>query len=83
MSAGVVNFVKGEDNVSNSPSIEIIGNKRVVIEQMKSILEYENDSVRVTAGGITVSVSGKKLTLNNYTDGVIVIDGIIKKISFD
>lgn len=58
--------------------IEIVGDSKVIIENVKSILEYENESVRVDIETHTVNVKGNALTLNNYTDNVMVISGIIQ-----
>lgn len=80
-------FIKGTDeydtSIKEASSVEIIGNKRVVIEQVSGILAYETERVRISTKVYTIAVSGSKLTLNSYSDGIIVIDGKIKGVCLE
>ena len=79
----VKEFIKGRNfsDMSHDSSIEIIGKKRIIIEQTENIKEYENDKVRVVSAKITVVVTGKDLSIDSYCDGITIIDGFIENIS--
>lgn len=84
-SEAVINFIKGKNfpDVTNAGSIEIIGDKKIIIEHAQSILEYENERVRVNTGRKTVVVTGEKLSLDSYSENVILINGNIISVSFE
>ena len=77
-------FIRGvgaaAGSVSDSSNVEIIGKKRVVVEEVKKIVEYREDTVLMVAGKYTVSVEGGRLVLNNYGDKTLVIDGDIDSV---
>lgn len=83
----VRDFIKGinfsETDFSNTSSIEIIGEKRVVVERAQNILEYGNERVRLNLGKYTVAISGTGLTMSSYSDNVMIIDGTIKNVSLE
>lgn len=83
----VKNFFKGIDlpdtAISDAASIEIIGDMRVVVEQTKGILEYENERIRINIGKYIAVITGCNLTLSSYSDNIIVIDGKIKNICLE
>ena len=81
----VVNFIKGTNNceTTDTGSIEIIGNKKIIIEHAESILEYENERVRVKTGKKIIVVNGKSLTLDSYSENVILVNGTIISVSFE
>ena len=62
--------------------IEIEGNRELIIDGCKGILEYENDKVKVCTDTITVSVTGDGLGINAYAEDQIVISGKIMSVDF-
>ncbi len=80
-------FIRGTDAydtvTKEASSVEIIGNKRVVIEQAAGILAYETEQVRVSTKVYTIVVNGRELTLNSYADGIIIIDGKIRGVCLE
>ncbi len=79
----VKEFIRGKNfsDISSESSIEIIGKKRVIIEQTENIKEYENEKVKVISSKIIVEVTGKALSIDSYCDGITIIDGFIENIS--
>ena len=84
-SKAVINFIRGTGfkDISDAQSIEIIGDKKIIIEHAENILEYENERVRVNTGKKTVVVIGEKLTLDSYSENIIMINGNITSVSFE
>ena len=66
----------------NQPTLTIIGNTFVSIENYLSILEYENDLIKVKTKDKTVKIAGDKLLLKYITDGEIGIKGVIYGIEY-
>lgn len=81
----IYSFIKGKDtcDTTEKGNIEIIGNNKVIIEHAERIIEYENERVRLNTGEKTVLIEGNSLTLDSYSDNVIVVRGTIKNISFE
>ena len=53
------------------------------VKSEERIIEYENERVRLNTGEKTVLIEGNLLTLDSYSDNVIVVRGTIKNISFE
>lgn len=66
----------------NAPCIELSGNRELLIEGSKGVLEYSTDSVRINTGGMIVNVSGRELNLRCISDSALIIDGFIMSLSF-
>lgn len=79
----VRDFIKGKHFSEAAGSIEMIGNSRVVVETTKKILEYNNDKVRLDLGKYIVAIAGTDLTMNSFSDSIIIVDGIIKALSLE
>ncbi len=71
-----------ENSLSNE-TIEVIGNNKIIIENTSKIFEYKTELVRLGVGKRIITILGGQLKLNDYSDKSIVIDGIIKNISFE
>lgn len=80
-------FVKGLDlpvsAISGESSVELIGNKRVIVENAKRIIEYENNIIRLDTDKFNVVINGTQLTFNSYSDKIVVIDGNIKNVCLE
>ena len=66
----------------NAPCIELSGNRELLIEGSKGVLEYATDSVRINTGGMIVNVAGRELNLRCISDSALIIDGFIISLSF-
>ena len=66
----------------NVPCIELSGNRELLIEGSKGVLEYAAESVRINTGGMIVNVAGRDLNLRCISDSALIIDGFILSLSF-
>ncbi len=64
------------------PCIEFSGNREVVIEGSKGVLEYSPDCIRVNTCCMVISVSGRELNLRCISDTALIIDGFITAAEF-
>lgn len=72
-----------EEISNNEPKITIIGFKKIMIENYKGILEYENFFVRLNTTIGVLNINGFNLSLNEMTDEDLIITGNIESIDFE
>ena len=70
-----------EEVYSNVPKITLTGFDEMIIENFKSILEYEEYYIRISTYIGIININGYNLNLKNMTNDDIKITG--KKESFD
>ena len=66
----------------NTPCIELSGNREILIEGSKGVLEYSAETVRVNTQGMILSISGRELNLRCISDSALIIDGFILSLTF-
>ena len=72
-----------EEISTNEPKITIIGFKKIMVENYKGILEYENFFVRLNTQIGVLNINGFNLSLNEMTDEDLIITGKIESIDFE
>ena len=72
-----------EEISNNAPKITIIGFKKIMVENYKGILEYENFFVRLNTTIGVLNINGFNLSLNEMTDEDLIITGNIESIDFE
>ena len=78
----VFDFIRNIDD-GYKQSIEIIGNETVIIENITSIIEYSEQSMRILVGKKHILINGDRLELNGYSDKSVYINGKINSIFFE
>ena len=66
----------------NTPCIELTGNRELLIEGSKGVLEYTPDTIRVNTTGMMIVIEGRELNLRCISDSALMIDGFIKSLDF-
>lgn len=66
----------------NQPSITILSNSFISIENYKSILEYDINLIKIKTKINTIKISGDKMYLKYITDTEIGIKGIIYSVEY-
>ena len=64
------------------PTVTIVGNKFVSIENYLSIVTYDTNLIKIKTKVKTIKISGDKLLLKYITDGEIGIKGIIYSVEY-
>ena len=64
------------------PEWSLKGNREVVLEDCRGILEYDTDVVRVRAGKLIVRFTGRGLTIKCMTADSMVVEGFITGMEF-
>ncbi|MDY3617524.1 YabP/YqfC family sporulation protein [Agathobaculum sp.] len=71
-----------DDLRSDRPRVEIIGNSRVVVENHKGILEYDDTLLRVKCSGCEVRITGDELALAALTLDELAVTGTIVSVEY-
>ncbi|MDO4270499.1 MAG: YabP/YqfC family sporulation protein [Eubacteriales bacterium] len=71
-----------EDLHSSRPRVEIIGNSRVVVENHRGILEYDDGLLRVRCSGCEVRITGDGLTLAALSLDELAVTGTIVSVEY-
>lgn len=64
------------------PTITVVGNTFVSIENYLSIITYDTNLIKIKTKIKTIKVSGDKLLLKYITDGEIGIKGLIYSVEY-
>ena len=67
---------------TQSPYLEIKGNKEVLLEGCKSIIEYTPEIIRINTNTMPIIFTGRGLNIKCMSSTGIVIDGYITSIEF-
>jgi len=62
------------------PYLSLMGNEEMVIENYKSILEYNESTIRVNTTKGVVKIEGRNLQLKEVTNEDIRVNGIMTRI---
>lgn len=64
------------------PHIEMQGNREVVVDGCKGVLEYEEDTIKLNAGMCILIFRGRNLTIKAYSDSQTMITGELVAVEF-
>lgn len=66
----------------SAPCIELSGNRELLIEGSKGVLEYSPETVRVNTAVMIVEAEGRNLNLRCISDTALIIDGFLTSLRF-
>ena len=78
--AEILSFPQG--TFKNFPSIQIRGNREIIIDGCTGLLLYEQDIILLETKYCRISINGRTLTLNNLTKNILAVRGFIKNVEF-
>lgn len=83
----VITLAQKYENMKKSTSkhteMQIIDNNEIVIDCCKSMINYDDNYIKLKLAANSVSIIGLDLTLKNYGANGIIIKGMIKSITFE
>ena len=68
--------------ILNIPKLTIVGNKDMMIENYKGVIEYSSTRIRVNTGSGAIKITGEGLLFKEITSEDIIISGKIQAIEF-
>lgn len=72
-----------QDIVLDMPRITMLGNKQLLVENHKGIIEYTPSLVRIKLNQGELFILGEDLTLGNLQAEQILIEGVIQEVKYD
>lgn len=64
------------------PHIEMIGNREIIIDGCKGVVEYDENLIKLNTGELVISFTGFNLLIKSFDSDVAVITGEISEIGF-
>lgn len=68
---------------SSLPHIEANGNREIIVDGCKGIVEYSQSRIKLNTGVLLVGFTGDDIEIKNYSDFQTVITGNIFSIDFE
>ncbi len=75
-------LIKVREEIVDSSQIEIIGNRHVIIQGSKGIIEYNDDLIRVSLDEKEVQFYGEKLCIHCLSQDSLEIKGSINRVEY-
>ena len=72
-----------DEVVSDVPKVTVVNFDRILIENYKCILEYQDIFIRIKMSNGLIGISGLNLELNEMTKDDLIIRGTIESIEFE
>ncbi len=68
--------------MGNMSFIEFTGNRQVLIEGSKGILQYEKEVVKINTNSMVIVLEGRGLVLKCISATTVIVEGFITKVDF-
>ncbi len=68
--------------LSNEPKIEMLGNREIIVDGCKGVVEYGENLIKLNTGEYVLSILGDELVIKSFDGSVAVIGGKIAEITF-
>ena len=68
--------------INNEPKIEMLGNREIIVDGSKGVVEYGENLIKLNTGEYVLSVLGDELVIKSFDGSVAVISGKIAEITF-
>jgi len=72
-----------EEISSEIPKVTILGFNKMLIENYKCILEYQDFFIRIKMSSGLININGFNLTMNEMTKDDLIITGLIESIDYE
>lgn len=72
-----------QDIVLDLPRITMLGNKQILIENHKGIIEYTPSLVRISLNQAELIICGTELILGNLQLEQILVEGIVSEVKYE
>ncbi len=71
------------DIVLDMPRLTMLGNKQLLVENHKGIIEYTSGLVRVKLNQGELAVTGDSLSIGNLQQEHILVEGTIRRLEYE
>lgn len=70
------------DAISNTPRIELIGRGKVICENFRGIIDYNENSFKINTHSGIIKIDGDELLIASITDEEVCVTGNIVRVEF-
>ncbi len=70
------------DVILNEAKIEMIGNREIIVDGCKGVIEYGENLIKLNIGELVLCLVGDNMIIESFDGGVAVIRGKFAEISF-
>lgn len=70
------------DMLLNEAKIEMIGNREIIVDGCKGVIEYGENLIKLNIGELVLCLVGDNMIIESFDSGVAVIRGKFAEISF-
>lgn len=71
-----------KDLVLDRPKLTLVGNRDMLIENYKSVLEYDTGVLRINTGTGMIRITGSGLSIKEITSDDMVVSGSVRSVEF-
>lgn len=68
--------------LSDEPKIEMLGNREIIVDGSKGVVEYGENLIKLNTGEYVLSILGDELIIKSFDGSIAVISGKIAEITF-
>ena len=79
--ADILGFPQG--TFKNFPTIQIRGNREIVIDGCTGLLSYADDDILIETRYCRIKIAGRNLSLKNLSKTILSVRGFIKNVEFN
>ena len=66
----------------NDAKIEMLGNREIIIDGCKGVLEYGENTIKLNIGELALCLVGTDMVIESFDSGVAIIRGRFAEINF-
>ena len=71
-----------QEFLEGAAHIEMAGNREIIIEGCQGIIDYNEETIKLSAGKYAILLTGQNLEIKSLLDENIIIDGTIFSLEF-
>jgi len=71
------------DMFGNRPKVTAVGRGEVLVENIKGIMDFQEDMVRINTNSGIIRITGSGITIREITSESVIIGGKISNIDYD
>lgn len=70
------------DILSGQPHVELFGNREIMIDGCRGILEYGETFAKLDCGGMVLTIRGQGICINSFVQSAVNITGVLTDLDF-
>jgi len=76
-------FAVAAQSFKEQPGIEILSNRRAVVDGCRAVAEYDRDFIRLSLGGRDIIFRGSELSIDSFEKNHAEVSGIFTSLEFE